>query len=50
MAAIIGFRLHGFRKANGTITKLVLKRNEISDAGASALAESLRATFVTCVL
>ena len=51
VAAIIGFRLHGFRKkANSTITKLVLERNEIGDAGASALAESLRATFVTCVL
>ena len=44
------FRLHRFRKANGTITKLVLERNKTGDAGASALAESLRATFVTCVL
>ena len=50
VAAISGFRLHGFRKANGTITKLVLYHNKIGDAGASALAESLRATFVTCVL
>ena len=50
VAAISGFRLHGFLKANGTFTKLVLYDNKIGYAGPSALAESLRATFVTFVL
>ena len=41
---------HTFRKANDTITKLDLGSNEIGDAGACALADSLKATLVTCVL
>ena len=35
------------RKANSTITKLVLDRNKIGDAGACALANALTATLVT---
>ena len=39
-----------FRKANGTITELELQHNKIGDEGAVALADSLKATLVTCVL
>ena len=41
---------HTFRKANDTITTMLLWNNEIGDAGAVALAESLKARIVTCVL
>ena len=41
---------HTFRKANDTITTTNLGNNTIGDAGAIALAESLKATLVTCVL
>ena len=39
-----------FRKANGTITELVLDDNKKGDEGAIALAESLKVTLVMCVL
>ena len=41
---------HTFRKVNDTIAVMYLDRNTIGDAGAVALAESLKATLVTCVL
>ena len=39
-----------FRKGNDTITTIYLHQNKIGDAGAVALAESLKAMFVTCIL
>ena len=50
VVAMIGLRSQIFRKANDTITKMDLWNNKIGDAGAAALAESLKAMFVTCVL
>ena len=41
---------HIFRKANDTITTIYLHQNKIGDDGAVALAESLKATLVTCIL
>ena len=37
-----------FRKANATITVMTLHCNKIGDKGATALAECLTATLVTC--
>ena len=42
--------LDKFREANGTITLISLRDNKIGDEGAVALADSLKATLVTCVL
>ena len=42
--------LDKYRKENGTITVMYLDYNKIGDEGAVALAESLKATFVTYVL
>ena len=39
-----------YHKVNKTITMILLEYNMIGDAGAVALAESLKAMFVTCVL
>ena len=39
-----------YHKVNKTITMIELYNNKIGDAGAVALAESLKATLVTCVL
>ena len=35
-------------KANATLTELNLYDNRVGDAGATALAEALRATVLTC--
>ena len=50
VVATIGLRSQIFRKANDTITEMYLFNNKIGDGGAIALAESLKAMFVTCVL
>ena len=49
LIASIAYR-RKYHKVNKTITKIVLQYNKIGDAGAVALAESLKAMFVTCVL
>ena len=50
VVAIIGLRSQILRKVNDTTTVMYLDRNTIGDAGAVALAESLKAMIVTCVL
>ena len=50
LPSLIFAHTHTFRKANDTITTMSLESNNIGEAGATALAESLKATLVTCVL